>query len=481
MESKNNAKSILNNMFKLKENNTNVRTEILAGVTTFITMAYIIFVNPSILRMAGMNAAGAFGEKALGFTVGSDPIVSAIFVATCLAAAVGTFIMGFYANLPFAQAPGMGLNAFFTFTVCLGLGYTWKQALAAVFISGILFIVITVTSLREKIVDAIPQNLKFAISGGIGLFIALIGLKGGGIIVANKETLISFGNFAKSGTLLAIIGIVITGIMMAKNIKGSILWGIVLTTLIGIPMGITDITNIINGNIVSAPPSLAPTFGAFTSGFTGLLHAKGIGGIGGGLGAIISLGMVVITICLVDLFDTIGTLVGTAEKAGMVDENGRVKNMKKALLCDAVATTAGAVMGTSTVVTYVESTAGVAEGGRTGLTSVTVGILFVLSLFFSGVVGIVPPEATSPALVIVGVLMMGAVRKINFDDFTEALPAFFTIALMPFSYSIANGIAAGIIFYPIMKVTTGKHKEVHPIVYVLAGLFILRYILLPLE
>lgn len=465
-------KSFLESYFKLKENKTNVKTEILAGVTTFITMAYIIFVNPNILKLAGMNSANAIGDAAGKFTVGSDPIVSAVFVATCLAAAVGTFIMGFYANLPFAQAPGMGLNAFFTFTVCMTLKFTWQQALSAVLISGILFIIITVTSIREKIVDAIPQNLKFAISGGIGLFIALIGLKSGGIIVANSSTLVGFGNFTQPGTLLTLIGIVITGILMAKDVKGSILIGIIVTTIIGIPMGITSLSNV---HVFSAPPSLAPTFAAFD--FAGLL-SKGGGSI---LGAILIVIMVVITICLVDLFDTIGTLVGTATKAGMVDENGKVLRMKKALICDAVATTAGSVLGTSTVVTYVESTAGVTAGGRTGLTSVTVGILFILSLFFSGLVGIVPGQATAPALVIVGVLMLGAVKNIDFGDFTEALPSFFAIAIMPFSYSIANGIAAAMIFYPVVKIATGRHKELHPIVYILALLFILRFVLLPFE
>lgn len=464
--------SFLESFFKLKENKTNVRTEILAGITTFITMAYIIFVNPNILKLAGMNSANAVGDAAGKFAVGSDPIVSAVFVATCLAAAVGTFIMGFYANLPFAQAPGMGLNAFFTFTVCMTLKFTWQQALSAVLISGILFIIITVTSIREKIVDAIPQNLKFAISGGIGLFIALIGLKSGGIIVGNPSTLVGFGNFTQPGTLLTLIGIVITGILMAKDVKGSILIGIILTTIIGIPMGITSLSNV---HVFSAPPSLAPTFAAFD--FAGLL-SKGGGSI---LGAILIVIMVVITICLVDLFDTIGTLVGTATKAGMVDKNGKVLRMKKALICDAVATTAGSVLGTSTVVTYVESTAGVTAGGRTGLTSVTVGVLFILSLFFSGLVGIVPGQATAPALVIVGVLMLGAVKNIDFSDFTEALPSFFAIAIMPFSYSIANGIAAAMIFYPIVKVATGRHKELHPIVYILALLFILRFILLPGE
>jgi len=468
----NEKKSLLETFFKLKESNTNVRTEILAGITTFITMSYIIFVNPSILRMAGMNSAGALGDAALKFNVGSDPVVSAVFVATCLAAAVGTFIMGFYANLPFAQAPGMGLNAFFTFTVVLTLGYTWHQALAAVLISGLLFILITITSLREKIVDAIPRNLKYAISGGVGLFIALIGLKSGGLIVANPATLVSFGKFTSAGVIVTLIGLAVTAILMAKHVKGAFLIGIVVTSIAGIPFGITDLSHI---KVFTAPPSLAPTFFAFD--FTGLFTKHGA--TTSVLGAILSFAMVVITICLVDLFDTIGTLVGTATKAGMLDENGRVIRIKKALICDAVATTAGAFMGTSTVVTYVESTAGVSQGGRTGLTSVTVGILFILSLFFSGLVGLVPPQATAPALIMVGVLMLGSVKHIEFDDITEAIPAFFCIALMPFTYSIANGIAAAIIVYPITKISTGRGKELSPLVYVLAVLFILRFILLP--
>ncbi|BCZ46491.1 xanthine/uracil permease [Clostridium gelidum] len=464
--------SFLESYFHLKENDSDVKTEILAGITTFVTMAYIIFVNPNVLKIAGMNSENAVGDAAAKFGVGSDPIVASVFVATCLAAAVGTLIMGLYANLPFAQAPGMGLNAFFTYTVCLTLGFTWHQALSCVLMSGILFIIITVTSIREKIVDAIPQNLKYAISGGIGLFIALIGLKSGGLIVANQATLVGFGNFAKPGTLLAIIGIIITAILMSRGVKGSILIGIISTTIIGIPFKITSLENL---HVFSAPPSIAPTFAAFD--FAGLF-SKGGTSIGG---AILSVIMVVITICLVDLFDTIGTLVGTATKAGMLDENGKVLRMRKALLCDAVATTVGSFLGTSTVSTYVESTSGVSEGGRTGLTSVTVGILYILSLFFSGLVGIVPGEATAPALVIVGVLMMSAIVKIDFNDFTEAVPAFFAIALMPFTYSIANGIAAAMIFYPITKIATGRQKELHPIVYILALLFILRYILLPFE
>jgi adenine/guanine/hypoxanthine permease len=464
-------KSFLDSFFKLSENKTNVKTEILAGLTTFITMAYIIFVNPHILMQSGMNSQGLLGDAAVsaGLNAINDPVVASVFAATCIAAAVGTLVMALYANLPFAQAPGMGLNAFFTYSVCLTLGYTWQQALAAVFVSGVLFIIITVTSLREKIVDALPHNLKLAISGGIGLFIALIGLKSGGIITSSPATLVTFGSFTNAHVLLTIIGITITAILMARGVKASILIGILLTTLIGVPMGITNTAGI---SVISAPPSLAPTF--LHMDFGGLLGV----GQAGFVGALTSIVMVIITFSLVDLFDTIGTLVGTAQKAGMIEPDGRVKNMNKALLSDAVATTAGALLGTSTVVTYVESTAGVSEGGRTGLTSFTVAVLFILSLFFSGLVGVVPAEATAPALVIVGVLMMSSVTRINFDDFTEALPAFFTIAIMPFTYSIANGIAAGIIFYPIVKLATGKYKEVHPIVYVLALLFILRFTIL---
>ncbi|EYE89147.1 permease [Fervidicella metallireducens AeB] len=444
--------SSLDKFFKLSERKTNVKTEVIAGITTFLAMAYIVIVNPNILSATGMDKG-------------------AVFTATCISAAVGTFIMALYANVPFAQAPGMGLNAFFTFSVVKGMGYTWQQALAAVFISGVLFIIITLTSLREKIVDAIPTNLKYAISGGIGLFIALIGLKGGNIIVDNPETLVAFGSFTDKHAILTLIGIVITAVLMSRKVMGSILIGIVLTTIIGIPMGITQINNL---QVISSPASLAPTF--LQMDFKGLLSHSGAEA--GAVGTFMSIIMVIITFSLVDMFDNIGTLVGTAQKADMLDENGRMHNMNKALISDAVATTVGAMLGTSTVTTYVESAAGVSEGGRTGLTSVVTGLLLLLALFFSGLVGIVPSQATAPALVIVGVLMMESVKNIDFDDFTEALPAFFTIAIMPFSYSIANGIAAGLIFYPIVKVTTGKQKEVHPIVYVLAVLFILRFALI---
>jgi adenine/guanine/hypoxanthine permease len=465
----NNSNSFLERKFKLSENGTTVKTEILAGITTFITMAYIIFVNPSILRSAGMNAAGAFGDDAAAFTALNDPVVGAVFVATALAAAVGSIIIGLYANLPYGLASGMGLNAFFTYSVVLTLGYTWQQALAAVFLGGSLFIVLSYTKVLDMIVTAIPQNLKLAISGGIGLFIALIGLKSGSIIVDNPATLVGFGSFTNPHALLTLIGIVITALLMARKVNGAILIGIIATTLIGIPLGITNIEGV---KILSAPPSLAPTFMALD--FQGLFgfEGKNFGA------AFLSVIMVIITVSMVDLFDTVGTLVGTANRAGMIDKDGKPKNLNKGIRTSAIGAAIGALLGTSTVTTYVESSAGISQGGRTGLTGVVVGILFILSIFFGGLVGIVPAEATAPALVIVGILMMGAVKGINFEDFTEAAPAFLTIAIMPFSYSIANGIAAGLIFYPFVKLATGKHKEIHPIVYVLATLFILRFIFL---
>lgn len=457
--------------FKLKESNTTVKTEVVAGFTTFITMAYIIFVNPSILKMAGMNSANALGDKAKDFTAFNDPVVGAVLVATCLSAAIGTLLMGLLANYPFAQAPGMGLNAFFAFTVVLGMGYTWHQGLAAVFISGIVFIIITLTKLREMIVDAIPMTLKHAVSGGIGLFIALVGFKNAGIVKSNPDTIIAFGDLTKSTTLLAIFGLVLTGILMAKKVKGSMIIGILATTVIGIIFKIVPIPA--GFTFVSAPPSLSPTFWSFD--FKGLLNLKDGANM---FTAIISVLTVVLSFTLVDLFDTIGTLVGTGNKAGMLDKNGKLPRINKALLCDSIATTAGAALGTSTVVTYVESASGVMEGGKTGLTSVVTSVLFILALFFAPVAGLVPTEATAPALIIVGVLMMGALRQIDFDDFTEALPAFMTVVMMPFTYSIANGIASGLIIYPIIKLVTGKGKSIHPLIYILALLFILRFIAL---
>ncbi|MDD2482149.1 MAG: NCS2 family permease [Lutispora sp.] len=454
--------------FKLKENNTTVKTEVIAGITTFVTMAYIIFVNPSILRMAGMNAAGALGDGALPFNAFNDPVVGSVMAATCISAAIGTLIMGLYANYPFAQAPGMGLNAFFAFSVVLGMSYTWQQALAAVFISGLVFILITLTKIREMIIDSIPMSLKHAVSGGIGLFIALIGLKNAGIIVANPATLVGFGDLTAPATLLAIFGLMLTAILMSRNIKGSMLLGILATTLVGIFTGVVAIPE--GFSLVSAPPSLSHTF--MKMDFAGLLKV----GEGATLAtAITGILTVILSFSFVDMFDTIGTLVGTASKANMMDKDGKLPRVNKALMADAIATSAGAMLGTSTVTTYVESAAGVLEGGRTGLTSVVTSALFILALFFAPLVGLVPAEATAPALIIVGVLMMGALKEINFNDFTVAFPAFLTVVMMPFTYSIANGIASGMIAYPIVKVATGKHKEVHPVVYILAALFILRF------
>ncbi|MCK9268231.1 MAG: NCS2 family permease [Alkaliphilus sp.] len=450
MGSRRGSASALDNYFRLTENKTDAKTEIIAGITTFITMAYILFVNPNILSATGMD-------------------FNSVFLATTLSAAIGTFIMGFYANLPFAQASGMGLNAFFAFSVVLGMGYTWQQTLAIVFLSGILFILLTVTGARRAIIDAIPASLKHAIGGGIGLFIALIGFQNAGIVVHEENTLVTLTRFDNPGVILAVIGLVITGILMVRKVKGAILIGIIITTLIGIPMGVTNtaIDTTISFDI-------SKTF--MKMDFAGLLKAQGTDSL---LASLISALTVIISFALVDMFDTIGTLIGTANRAGMLDKDGNLRNMNKALLADAVATSAGAVLGTSTVTTYVESAAGVAEGGRTGLTAVTTGALFVLAVFLAPFALAIPSAATAPALIIVGVLMMGTIKQINFDDFAEALPAFLTIAVMPFTYSIANGIAAGLIFYPIVKIITGKAKEVHPTVYILAILFILKFTILP--
>ncbi|MEG2538343.1 MAG: NCS2 family permease [Clostridium sp.] len=465
----NQSGGFLDKFFKLKENGTDVKTEILAGLTTFLTMAYILFVNPSVLREAGMNLAGAVGADAVAFTTLNDPVVASVYMATCISAAAGSILMGLLANLPFALASGMGLNAFFTYTVVLGMGHTWQEGLAAVFISGIVFFIICVTPLLDIMVKALPKNLKLAITGGIGLFIALLGLKNGGIVISNQSTYVAFGDVTDPAVLITVIGIVITAALMALNVKASMLLGIIATTLIGIPMGQTHVTS----EVFSMPPGMSETF--MKMDFAGLLGSgdKGIGV------AILSVVMVVITITLVDLFDSIGTLVGTATKAGLVNKDGTVKNMNKAMMAASFGIIIGSVCGTSTINTYVESSSGVAQGGRTGLTAVTVGCLFIASMFLIGIVGMVPSQATAPALIIVGVLMLSAVSEIDFSDFTEAVPVFFIIAMMPFTFSIANGISIGLIMLPVMKVITGRAKEVHPIVYVLAALFILRFIVLP--
>lgn len=465
----------LDRFFGLSAAGTNIKTEIIAGITTFMAMAYIIAVNPNML-VDPMRIVGA-ADTDINFYYG------VVFNATCIAAAIGTMIMALYANLPFAQAPGMGLNAFFAYTIMLTMGLTFQQGLAAVAVSGILFIIITVFGLREMIVEAIPDNLKHAITAGIGLFIALVGFRNGGLIVNNEATGLSLINFAnpengifRASAVLTLIGIAIIAILMIKNIKGAILIGIVATTIIGIPMQLTDLSKLQGARWLPQFASGAEYMNKVFPDFGGLLRFTGANTA---LGAVFGMIMIVIAFSLVDMFDTIGTLIGTGARTGLLDENGRLPRMDKALMADAVATTAGAFMGTSTVTTYIESGTGISEGGKTGLTSVMTALLFLLSLFIAPLVGIIPAAATSPALIIVGVLMMGAVKQINFTDLDDSIPAFITLALMPFTYSIATGIAGGFIFYPIVKIVRGKAKEVHPLIYILAALFILRFAILP--
>ncbi len=443
--------------FKLKEHKTDFRTEVIAGITTFMTMAYIIFVNPFLLKQGGINAAGALFDDALQFTSLNDPYVGALVTATILAAALTTILMGLLTNYPFALASGMGLNAFFAFVVAPAYG--WRAALAAVFISGFVFLVLSVFGFIEQIDKAVPVSLKRAVAAGIGLFIALIGLKNAGIIVASPATLVQLGSLTAKGPALAAIGLLITAVLMGMKIRGAILIGILLTTIIGIFTGVTQSPTGIS-DIVGSPAGLGPI--AFELDFGGALR----------LGF-----MVIFALVFVDLFDTMGTLLGTGARAGFLDKEGRLPKVKNAMIADAVGTMGGAMLGTSTVTTYVESTAGISEGGRTGLTSIVVGILFLLALFFTPLAGIIPGEATAPALVIVGVLMMGAITQIDFDDFTEAFPAFLTIAVMPFAFSIAHGIAAGFLAYPIVKVVAGRGKEVHWFMYVLAAISLAHFVL----
>jgi len=425
-------------LFKLKEHGTSVKVEVLAGLTTFMTMAYILIVNPLILSETGMD----FG---------------AIFTATALSAGVATLVMALLANLPFALAPGMGLNAFFAYTVVLGMGYSWEFALTAVFLEGIIFLILTAFNVREAIVNSIPPTIKKAISVGIGLFIAFIGLVNANIIVGGGGTIVSLGVVTSGNGLLAIIGIVITGILLAFRVRGALLIGIVATTIIGFPMGITHLPP---AGSSWAPPSLAPIFFKFD------------------FSHIFSMDMLIIlfTFLFVDMFDTVGTLIGVSTKAGLIDKDGNIPKVKGALFADAVGTTLGACLGTSTVTTYVESAAGVAEGGKTGLTALTAAILFLIALFLSPLFLMVPGAATAPVLVLVGLFMMSPIKEINFDDFTEAIPAFLTIIMMPLTYSIADGIMFGMLSFVILKVLTGKAKDVHPVTYIVGILFLLKYI-----
>ena len=436
---------MLEKLFKLKAHNTTVKTEIVAGVTTFFAMAYIIFVNPGFLSEAGMD-------------------FNAVMMATCLAAALGTLLTAFLANVPFAQAPGMGLNAFFTYTVCFGMGYTWQNALAIVLLSGMIFFFISISPLRSKIIEAIPASLKSAISAGIGLFIALIGMLNVGLVTANNN-LLDLGNITAGPALVALIGLVITAVLMAYKVKGALFLGIIITTIVGIPFGVTTFPESIT---FSGFSTLAPVFGkVFTEGFNGLLSH-----------GVLALLTAIITFAICDCFDTVGTLIGTAKAAKMLDENGNLPTGDKALIADAVATMAGAVLGTSTVTTFVESSTGISEGGRTGLTSLTVGILFVLAAFFFGPIAlIIPSAATAPALIIVGVLMLGNAADIDWKDIEVAVPCFLTIAIMPFAYAISDGIGFGFISYTLIKLARGKAKEVPVFLYVLSALFIAQYVL----
>ncbi|HCS37564.1 MAG: guanine permease [Spirochaetae bacterium HGW-Spirochaetae-4] len=423
-------------IFKLSAHKTTVRTELLAGATTFLTMAYILIVNPLILADAGMD----FG---------------AVFTATALSAAIATLVMAFLANLPFALAPGMGLNAFFAYTVVITMGYTWQQALTAVFIEGLIFILLTAFNIREAIVNSIPNNMKKAISVGIGLFIAFIGLQNAGIIV-DGATLVELGDVTKGTALVAMIGLVITGILVAFKVRGALLLGIVATTIVGIPMGVTSWAG---GSFM--PPSLAPTFLAFS--FKDIFSVDMI--------------VIVFTFLFVDMFDTVGTLIGCATKADILEKDGSIPKCKEALFADAIGTTVGAMLGTSTVTTYVESSAGVTEGGKTGLTSLTVAVLFLVSLFLSPLFISIPGAATAPTLILVGLFMISPVKDIDFEETTEALPAFLTILFMVTSYSIANGIMYGALSWILLKLFTGKAKQISPTMVIIAVLLLLKLLL----
>ena len=430
---------MLENLFKLKENRTNVRTELLAGFTTFMTMSYIIFVNPAILSDAGMPFNG-------------------VFIATIAGIILGTLCMAFLTNYPFALASGMGLNAFFAYSIVIGLGLSWQVALGLVFIEGIIFIILSVLPIRKMIVNSIPMGLKTGISAGIGLFIAFIGLQNAGIVVADAATLVGMGNILSGPALVALFGIVVTGILYALKVKGALLWGILLATAFGWLNGVTPPLQ----GIVALPRMSDWSAVLFQLDIAGALQLSLIG--------------VLISLLFVDMFDTAGTLVGVSQQAGYLDQEGNLPKASRALLADAIGTSGGALFGTSTVTTYIESASGVAAGGRTGLTGVVVSLLFFLALFFKPLIGIVPAAATAPALIIVGTMMISNITKIDWDDFTEVLPAFITMLLMPLTYSIANGIAIGFIAYPLLKLFTGRGKEVHWLVYTLGIVFLAYFI-----
>ena len=428
---------MLKKLFGFDPTKTTVRTEILAGITTFLTMSYILAVNPTMFgQLEGMPGG-------------------AVFTSTALAAIVGCLAMAFIGKLPFGLAPGMGLNAFFVYSVCLGMGYSWQFALTAVLIEGLIFIALTLTNVREAIVNAIPLSIRNAIGAGIGLFIAFIGLQSSGVVVSDGATIVALGDITSGSALLALIGLIITGYLFARNVPGAILLGIIITMLIGIPMGVTEFKG-----VVSLPESIGPIFCQFE------------------WNNIFSLDMLVVvfTFFFIDMFDTVGTLVGVCTKANMADEKGNIARLKHAFMADSIATTVGAILGTSTTTTYVESAAGVAQGGRSGLTAFVVGCGFAVALLFSPLFLSIPSAATAPALIIVGLLMMEPVKNIPFSDFSESIPAFVCLIMMPLTYSISNGILLGMITYVLMNLITGKAKKLSPVMYILAVLFILKYI-----
>lgn len=469
----------MDNFFKLKENNTKVSTEVIAGLTTFFAMSYIIFVNPAMLSQTGMPWG-------------------AVFIATIIASAIGTLVMGLFANVPYAQAPGMGLNAFFTYTVCFGLGFSWQQALAMVFICGIVNIIITVTKIRKSIIRAIPTSLQNAIGGGIGIFIAYIGVKNAGLlsftsdpgknivldsgtVIADASAVPALVTLNSPGALLALIGLVLTVVLLVMKVKGAILIGIIATTVIGIPMGVVDLSTAgTTSGIGEAFAELGTTFGA-------AFGSKGMASLFTDASKIPLVLMTIFAFSLSDTFDTIGTFIGTGRRSGifsaedektMATSTGFKSKMDKALFADSIATSIGAIFGTSNTTTYVESAAGIGAGGRTGLTSVITALLFIVSIFLAPIAGLVPAAATAPALIAVGIMMMAAFKEIKWDDLEEAIPAFFAGVFMAFCYSISYGIATGFIFYCIVKICRKQLKDVHPILIVATLLFILNFIIL---
>lgn len=434
---------LLENYYELSKNGTDVKTEIIAGMTTFLTMAYVLAVIPGFLREAGIPEGG-------------------LYTSVCLVAMLGTLMHALFSKLPVATAPGLGLTVFFVSTVVGRMGYTWQQGLAAVTVSGVVLILVTVSSVRKIVLDGLPENIKTAITAGVGLFIALIGLKSSGIIVAT-ETGLFLGNFKDNSVLLSVFGLLLMLILMAKNVKGALIISIIATTLLGIPMGVTDLSKW-HGFVL--PGGVGDLF--FKQDFEGLIGKKDI------FSGLINMVMIVLTISMVDFFDKIGTLLAIASKGNLYNEKGEVRNMKRALLCESSTTVISSFFGATTTSTYLECTAGIAEGGRTGLAAFSTSILFGLSFFLSGIVSIIPGAATSPALIVVGVLMLGVVTKINFHDLTEGAPAFFAITLMPFTMSVAEGVAGAVISYVVLKLATGRQKEIKPIMYILAILFILK-------